>query len=287
MEKPITKILEDAHTSTHHQIVTPNYDHIELNDEEVQAWTDWALRIARKKKAAAIAEMAYSRKLIQPTYQVKFNYDQLKDYLVKKHNIVDATETDKIQHYIDFREEYFVIDDDNREIFEMLLMYFSNDPSFELSGEYSLKKGILINGPTGCGKTKLMKIFSQNTFRPFITTSARTIADSYQEDGIDALNKFSSLLPVYPQRNFGFDAIGHCFDDLGTEDDKKNYGNQVNVLQDIIYKVYDQELTGWFHMTTNLGGQEIDSIYGTRIRSRMREMYNQIMFSPTAKDRRK
>lgn len=253
----------------------------------MEAWTAWALRIARKKKAAALAEIAYSKKLVQPAQHIKLDYDRLKEYLTKKYNIVEESETEKIQEHIDTREEYFVIDDDNREIFEMLLMYFSNDSAFELSGEYSLKKGILINGPTGCGKTKLMKIFSQNTFRPFITTSARAIADAYQEDGVDALNKFSNLLPVYPQRNFGFDAIGHCFDDLGTEDDKKNFGNQVNVLQDIIYKVYDLELTGWFHMTTNLGGVEIDTIYGTRIRSRMREMFNQLMFNPQAKDRRK
>jgi hypothetical protein len=286
MEKQINQILEDVRTSTPQQVVTPNYDHIELSLEEVELWTAWALRIARKKKAAALAEMAYSKKLIQPSHKVKFSYSQLKEYLTEKFNIVDESETEKIQDYIDFKQEYFVIDEDNKEIFEMLLMYFSNDPAFELSGEYSLKKGILINGPTGCGKTKLMKIFGHNTFRPFITTSARTIADAYQEDGVDALNKYSSLLPVYPQRNFGFDAIGHCFDDLGTEDDKKNYGNQVNVLQDVIYKVYDQELTGWFHMTTNLGGTEIDSIYGARIRSRMREMFNQIMFAPAAKDRR-
>jgi hypothetical protein len=286
MENQIKRILEEGRTSTHQQIVTPNYDHFELNEEEIQAWTEWALRIARKKKAAALAEMAYSKKLIQPSQYRKLDYDQLKDFLTAKYKIVDESEEDQIQKYIDNRDEFFIIDDDNREIFELLLMYFSNDPGFELSGEYSLKKGILINGPTGCGKTKLMKIFSQNTFRPFVTTSVRTIADSYQEDGIDALNKYSSLLPVYPQRNFGYDAIGHCFDDLGTEDDKKNYGNQVNVLQDVIYKVYDQELTGWFHMTTNLGGAEIDVTYGARIRSRMREMFNQIMFAPTAKDRR-
>ncbi|TDQ12203.1 hypothetical protein ATK78_1337 [Pedobacter metabolipauper] len=231
--------------------------------------------------------MAYSKKLIEPSHYIKFNYDGLKDFLTEKYNIVDESETELIEKYEEDNIEYFLIDSDNREIFELLCMYFSEDPAFELSGEYSFKKGIMINGPTGCGKTKLMKIFSSNTFRPFITTSVRSVADAYQEDGIDALNKYSSLIPVYPQRNFGFDAIGHCFDDLGTEDDKKNFGNQVNVLQDIIYKVYDQELTGWFHLTTNLGGKEIDSIYGNRIRSRMREMYNQMMFSPEAKDRRK
>lgn len=279
--------MDEGLTSTPLQIVTPNYDHIILTEEEIEAWTVWALRLARKKKDAALNEIAYSKKLTEPNQYIKFDYDGLKAFLTERYNIVEESDTEQIQKLIDAKVEYFVIDDDNREIFEILLMYFSNDPGFELSGEFSFKKGILINGPTGCGKTKLMKIFSFNSFRPFITTAARAVADAYQEDGVEALNKYSTLLPVYPQRYFGHDAIGHCFDDLGTEDDKKNFGNQVNVLQDILYKVYDQELTGWFHMTTNLGGNEIDAIYGNRIRSRMREMYNQLMFAPTAKDRRK
>lgn len=279
--------MEEGLTSTHQQIVTPNYDHIVLTQEEIELWTAWALRIARKKKDAALNELAYSKKLIQPAQHIKLDYFALKNFLTEKHNIVDESETDLILQYTDTNTDYFIIDDDNREIFELLVLYFSNDPDFESSGEFSLKKGILINGPTGCGKTKLMKIFSQNTFRPFQVTSTRTISGAYQSDGVDALNKYSSLLPVYPQLNFGFDAIGHCFDDLGTEDDKKNFGNQINVMQDVIYKVYDQELTGHFHLTTNLGGEEIDEIYGTRIRSRMREMFNQVMFLPTSKDRRK
>lgn len=279
--------MEEGLTSTHQQIVTPNYDHIVLTQEEIELWTAWALRIARKKKDAALNELAYSKKLIQPAKHTTLDYFGLKKFLTDNHNIVDESETDLIARFKESNTDYFIIDDDNLDIFELLLLYFSNDTEFEKSGEYSLKKGILINGPTGCGKTKLMKIFSQNTFRPFQVTPTRTISGSYQSDGVDALIKYSSLLPVYPQLNFGFDAIGHCFDDLGTEDDKKNFGNQINVMQDIIYKVYDQELTGHFHLTTNLGGEEIDEIYGTRIRSRMREMFNQVMFLPTSKDRRK
>lgn len=269
------------------QAVTPNYDHIELTEEEIEAWTVWALRIARKKKAAALAEMQYAKKLTSPSQYKKFNYDELKAFVTSQHNVVDIEDFDQLEIFKKSGAKYFLLDDDNREIFELLCMYFSNDPAFELSGEYSFSKGIILNGPIGCGKTELMRLFSINTFRPFQVTPCRAIADTYQAEGVEALNRYSELLPVYPQRNLGFSEIGHCFDDLGTEDDKKNFGNQLNVMQEIIYRLYDNRLLGHSHMTTNLGGDEINALYGTRIRSRMREMYNQIMFSPNAKDRRR
>jgi len=40
------------------------------------------------------------------------------------------------------------------------------------------------------------------------------------------------------------------------------------------------------HITTNLSASELESIYGNRIRSRMREMFNLIAFERDAKDKR-
>lgn len=288
MEQKINQLLEGDLTSIQTQLqVTPNYDHIILTDEEVRLWTDWALRIARKKKDAKLKEIAYAARINNPAPYPVFNYDGLREFIVGRYNIVEESETEKIKAFIINRESYFILDDDNREIFETLCLYFSGDPAFELSGEYTFSKGIMLNGPIGCGKTELMRMFSINSFRPFQVAACRSIASGYQIEGVTALNRYSELVPVYPQKNLGFDMIGQCFDDLGTEDDKKNFGNNLNVMQEIIYKIYDNRLIGQFHMTTNIGGEEIDTLYGTRIRSRMREMFNQIMFLPNAKDRRK
>jgi DNA replication protein DnaC len=41
------------------------------------------------------------------------------------------------------------------------------------------------------------------------------------------------------------------------------------------------------HITTNLNSSEIEEIYGTRVRSRLREQFNLIAFSESAKDKRK
>jgi len=40
------------------------------------------------------------------------------------------------------------------------------------------------------------------------------------------------------------------------------------------------------HITTNLNGDEIEEMYGTRVRSRMREQFNLIAFDEAAKDKR-
>lgn len=250
--------------SLYQAIHTPTYSHIVLTEEEIEK----VFREARRIKAAKLEEIAYLEKLSKPKEYMKFDFDTLKEFIMA-------------------RNPNYILDEDNTEQFELLLQYFTNDPAFELSGEYSLSKGIMLNGPVGCGKTHMMRMFGFNSFRPFAVTACRSIADAYQKDGVQALNKYSDLLPVYPQKFLGFDLIGHCFDDLGTEDDKKNFGNQVNVMQDILFKVYDQQLIGEFHMTTNLDAESIEAMYGGRIRSRMREMFNNIKFSKKSKDRRR
>jgi hypothetical protein len=40
------------------------------------------------------------------------------------------------------------------------------------------------------------------------------------------------------------------------------------------------------HLTTNLNSSEIEQIYGSRLRSRLREQFNLIAFSESAKDKR-
>jgi DNA replication protein DnaC len=40
------------------------------------------------------------------------------------------------------------------------------------------------------------------------------------------------------------------------------------------------------HITTNLSASELEEIYGNRIRSRMREMFNLVAFDRDTKDKR-
>lgn len=245
-----------------------NFDEIELSEDEIQA----ILRKAKSEKAAKIREAAYWDKVRKapPPPPPKFTAEQLKQFIASEH-------------------PHYKIDKYNRDIFEALAYYFSGDRRFEeFSPDLSLNKGLMLYGAIGCGKTEMMRVFSKNTFRPFVVNPVRKITDAYadKKGGIQALNEYSSLLEVYPHTNLGISFCGRCFDDLGTEENRKNFGNEINVMQDVLYKIYDERLGGNFHLTTNLTTKEISEYYGERIRSRMREMFNVIEFPNDAPDRR-
>lgn len=260
--------------------VKADYSHIQLTQEEIDA----ALHDAKAKKSAALNMEAYRKRLYsQPVYE-QFNYEQLDAYVRKNHSVVNSDDLEGIRAIKAAGKVPYILDEGNREIYETLCQYFTNDPSFELDEKYSLKKGILLRGPIGCGKTSLMEMFMVNTFRPFEVISCRVIADQYSKNGSDALYGFSSLQAAYAHQNFGHKEIGICYDDLGTEEIKKNYGNEVNVMQDIIYKLYDNRNFGYFHSTTNLGSIDIAERYGDRVKSRVFEMFNVISFPASAKD---
>lgn len=239
------------------------YNHIELTEEE----TTEALRGARRLKHIEIEQREYWNKVKQPVEYPRMNSEDLETFLLTNNSD-------------------FVLDEGNSEIFNRLLLYFSGDPIFEEYG--SLKKGILLYGPVGCGKTRIMNMFMQNSFRPFVINPVRKIADEYSEKdgGTYTLNKYSTLCEAYPSQNFGHKFSGRCFDDIGTEEEKKNFGNSLNVVQDVLYKIYDNRLIGNFHGTTNLNPEEIEAAYGYRIRSRMREMFNILKFDNNSPDRR-
>jgi DNA replication protein DnaC len=59
-------------------------------------------------------------------------------------------------------------------------------------------------------------------------------------------------------------------------------------MAEILLSRYDQFITKKMltHLTTNLTSSEIDEIYGLRVRSRLREMFNLIAFSSDSKDKR-
>lgn len=251
------------------QTATVNYDHIELTPEEIEEVTNKALLEARKKKATAIYEREYALKLRTKAQYPVFDFDALKKFVLDRY-------------------PKYSLDSENELMFDRLCMYFSNDPLFEEEEEgFSLSKGIMLRGPVGCGKTTLMSMFSLNTHKPFKVVPCRKISDAYVLNGTQALYMYSDLAPDYPQRNFGHDKLGQCFDDLGTEENKKNFGNSVNVMQDVLYKIYDEHKFEHFHITTNIIGDQIEEFYGLRIRSRLREMFNVLDFDTKAKDRRK
>jgi DNA replication protein DnaC len=67
------------------------------------------------------------------------------------------------------------------------------------------------------------------------------------------------------------------------------HGNETNVMAEVMMSRYPlfihrKMLT---HATTNLSAEELENLYGNRVRSRMREMFNLIAFVADVADKRK
>lgn len=177
----------------------------------------------------------------------------------------------------------FQLHEDDKSTIYLLLCWFLQDDIAAPQLELDLQKGILLTGPIGCGKTtlmNLMKYFIQKPEQNFIIKSCRDISFEFIDDGFSVIHKYSR--GAHPPKIY-------CFDDLGTEGSLKYYGNDCNVIAEILLTRYDlfvaQNLIT--HLTTNLSATEIEEIYGNRVRSRFREMFNLIAFDKDAEDKRK
>lgn len=141
------------------------------------------------------------------------------------------------------------------------------------------KKGILLLGPVGCGKTSLMNLLNEFFYshQRYQVKSTRDIASEFHKDGYEIIHR-------YGRREKSF-----CLDDLGVEQNIKHFGNECNTIGEILLHRYDVHVNFGIvtHATTNLNAVELEKLYGNRVRSRLRSMFNLISFPETCKDKRK
>lgn len=166
-----------------------------------------------------------------------------------------------------------------------LIAYFVRDETTAALYGLNLDKGILLAGPIGCGKTSLLALLRllQPAESRFIIRPCRDLSFEFIERGYSTIPKYSTL-------SFkNFEPITYCFDDLGAENNLKFYGNECNVMGEVLLSRYDQFISRKLitHLTTNLSATEIETVYGNRVRSRMREMFNLLAFDKDSGDRRR
>ena len=172
----------------------------------------------------------------------------------------------------------------DREILCRLICYFLRDEPVAEKLGIKLNKGILLTGPIGSGKTSLMNLMRY--FRPtqerFILRPCREVSFEFIKSGYDTIHKYSHFSFEGPEPR------AYCFDDLGVENNLKFFGNECNVMAEVILSRYDLFVNRKLitHLTTNLSASEIEKVYGNRVRSRLREMMNLVSFGRTVRDKR-
>ena len=123
----------------------------------------------------------------------------------------------------------------------------------------------------------------------FLDIDDRCVLKSCRDVSFEFINEGFKVIQRYGRGSFNNHMPKvYCFDDLGTENNLKYYGNDCNVMAEILLSRYDMFVSRKMitHLTTNLNSSEIESIYGIRVRSRMREMFNLISFDKHSKDKR-
>ncbi|UFH36429.1 ATPase [Flavobacterium acetivorans] len=214
-------------------------------------------------------------KSVVETYQIINN--------VKNYSFSKCLSYLEYQGKISYGQSFEISEIDHETIYK-LLIYAIKDKKEAYRLNLDLCKGILLSGTIGCGKTSIMSLL-----RPFINPSLDYKMKSCREIAFDfAKNGFETMTNYNQIQHKSTRLAGYCFDDLGAEQQIKHYGNDCNVMAEILISRYEHFVmnNSVTHLTTNLSATEIENFYGNRVRSRMRAMFNLIAFDKETKDKR-
>jgi DNA replication protein DnaC len=178
-----------------------------------------------------------------------------------------------------YGKHFKIIEEDHSVIFKLLTYFLRDQENADKLG-ISFRKGIILTGPIGCGKTSLMNLmrYISAAHTHHIMLPCRKLAFEFNENGFAVIQKYSEN--SFVTGNQEWEPKIYCFDDLGAETIMKHYGTDCNVLAEILLSRYDLFISHGMrtHLTTNLNSSEIEAAYGSRVRSRLREMMNLIAF---------
>jgi predicted Rossmann fold nucleotide-binding protein DprA/Smf involved in DNA uptake len=146
-------------------------------------------------------------------------------------------------------------------LIKAVCFFLSEDERFETELGYSFGKGLLIRGKCGLGKTFAVKCVAQNELNPVSIHSMLEISEAVKEDGVYEL----SGKKIY-------------IDDVGSEQAVVNhYGTKINWLKEFLETFYlRSNHYNKLILSTNLNFSQIEDVYGFRVRSRLKDMFNVI-----------
>lgn len=183
----------------------------------------------------------------------------------------------------------FVVDNNNIKVLNLLKDYFNR-----YRCELDSKKGIMLLGNPGLGKSIIMRTWSRLTRLNddrFEFVGSKYIADDFMTFGYESILKYSCVTNGDRKKidrkylSFFKDSkLNHiCIDDLGSENPNRKYmGNDMNVMAELIEKRYDiYQMHGTkTHIISNIvSSDELIKLYGTRAFSRLQEMCNVLVLN--------
>lgn len=171
-------------------------------------------------------------------------------------------------------------------VIHSLLAYVLGDEDLMIQKQIDKHKGIMLAGKIGCGKSALLHILRRlvpESFDPIIK-SCREIVTEFPGNERQTIARYSKN-SILPHTSI---SRPYCFDDLGCESPVSYRGVLWNVMREIIAARYELYMSNKMitHVITNLNAEELESVYGKAIRSRMRSMFNLIAFDSNTTDKR-
>lgn len=258
--EPLSKLIQSQIPNSSKSNET---DLPELDAEETAA----VILAGRKAKEYELKRIEYGKKVRSEHVPIKFTPDQFGEFVRERFKASNGYE--------------FEVNESNSEIFYALCDYFTDNES-----HMDPKKGIMLCGNVGVGKTEMMKLFTTNPYASYGIIGCRMVADGFSfttkdENPEDHIKLYSNVRKAAKPHPYNHETLGLCFDDLGTETiPAMNYGNSKNVMAEVIMNRYDNRLPFYqTHITTNLMPDKIKELYGSRFLDRITQMFNQVVFT--------
>jgi hypothetical protein len=273
-----------------------------LTEQEKQSAIDYAIHRAKVRYVVSMAEKGISGKKVSDKvekidWMQRINVEELlatcnrnKHREIEQEQLAAKRKQDERQRIEDLKakcdagyffrmiKDFFItnygrfdFDATNEHYIKSVCFFLSNDKRFEADLSHSFSRGLFIQGTAGLGKTKVLEAVSRNPLYKINIISMISVAEAVKEQGNFELNTNQLIL----------------LDDVGSEQETVNhYGTKINWFKDFIEKYYLQKKSyAGLLITTNCTGDEIEAKYGYRVRSRIREMFNQITLTGVDKRR--